>query len=90
MKQSVKKFFLLGLGVAAAGVAAGLAYKNRDKIKKAADELVKKGKLVKKDAQVLVNELVTEVKKLESRVAKKKPVAKKPVKKAVKKTAKKK
>lgn len=90
MKQSVKKFFLLGLGIAAAGVAAGLAYKNRAKIKAAADELVKKGKLVKQDAAILANELVAEVKRIEKRVAVKRAAVRKPVKKAVKKTVKKK
>jgi polyhydroxyalkanoate synthesis regulator phasin len=71
MKSSVKKFFLLGLGIAAAGVAAGVAYKNRAKIKKAVGELVEKGKLVKKDAGVLADELVDEVKKVEKKFSKK-------------------
>jgi polyhydroxyalkanoate synthesis regulator phasin len=79
MKQSVKKFFLLGLGIAAAGVAAGVAYKNRAKIKKAADELVQKGKLVKEDANDLVKELVLALERLEKKAVRniKKKVSKK-------------
>ena len=71
MKDSVKKFFLLGLGIAAAGVAVGLAVKNKDKIKKAVDELASKKKIIKEDAEKLKQELVYEVEKLERNVAKK-------------------
>jgi polyhydroxyalkanoate synthesis regulator phasin len=69
MKDNVKKFFLLGLGIAAAGVAAGVAYKNRDKIKKAVDDLVKKGKIMKEEASGFSKELITEVEKLEKKKA---------------------
>ncbi len=71
MKNTAKKFFLLGLGIAATGAAAGLAYKNRDKIKKAAHSLAEKGKLLKKDAERLTKELVAEVEKLEKKIQKK-------------------
>jgi polyhydroxyalkanoate synthesis regulator phasin len=71
MKDSVKKFFLLGLGIAAAGVAVGLAVKNKDKIKKSVDELVSKKHIIKEDAEKLKQELIFEVEKLEKSVAKK-------------------
>jgi polyhydroxyalkanoate synthesis regulator phasin len=70
MKQSVKKFFLLGLGIAAAGAVTGLAIKNKDKIKAAADELVLKGKMLKEDARLLSVELVDELKKYEKKLLK--------------------
>jgi polyhydroxyalkanoate synthesis regulator phasin len=72
MKGSVKKFFLLGLGIAAAGVATGLAIKNKDKIKAAVDDLVLKGKLMKEDARILSVELVDELKKYEKKLLKQK------------------
>jgi polyhydroxyalkanoate synthesis regulator phasin len=77
MRNVAKKFFLLGLGVAAAGVAAGLAYKNKAKVKKTVNELVKKGKLMKKDATLLSKELVAELKKFEKSHMPKKKRAKK-------------
>jgi polyhydroxyalkanoate synthesis regulator phasin len=80
MKSNVKKFFLLGLGVAAAAGAAGLAFANRKKIKTAVDELVKKGKIKAEDAEVLAKDLMAETKKYEAKVAARLK-AKKPAKK---------
>ena len=71
MKDSVKKFFLLGLGVAAAGIAAGVAYKHRGKIKKAVDELVKKSRLTAEEGEKLAKDLVAEIAKVEKKVVKK-------------------
>jgi polyhydroxyalkanoate synthesis regulator phasin len=85
MKSTAKKFFLLGLGIAATGVAAGLAYKNREKIKKAAYELAEKRKLLKEDAEKLAHELIAEVEKVEKKVVNKiKPKKSTKVKKAKK------
>jgi polyhydroxyalkanoate synthesis regulator phasin len=72
MKDSVKKFFLLGLGIAAAGAAAGYAMKNKDKVEKAVNELVEKGKILEDDARILAAEFMYEVKKLEKKAAGKK------------------
>lgn len=79
MKSSVKKFFLLGMGLAAAGIAAGFAVKNKDKIKKAVDELVKKKKLLKQEGEMLAKELISEIEKVETKISAKtkKPVSKK-------------
>ncbi|NTV24424.1 MAG: hypothetical protein HGA85_08750 [Nanoarchaeota archaeon] len=77
MKTTVKKFFLLGLGIAAAGAVAGLAYKNKDKIKKAVDDLIKKKKLSKDDGAKLAEELVAELEKRSPKPAPKKAAAKK-------------
>ncbi len=76
MKESTKKFFLLGLGIAAAGVAAGLAYKNRKKVKKAVEELVKKGKILKEEATGFSKDLVDEIKKFEKKRSKTKKAKK--------------
>ena len=70
MKHSVRKFFILGLGIAAAGVTASFAGKNKKKIKKALHDLVRKEKLMKEEAIALEKELVAEVKKLEKKVKK--------------------
>ena len=68
MKDSLKKFFLLGLSVAAAGMAAGFAVKHHAQIKKAVEDVVNKGKLTKEEGEALLNELKTEVEKIEKKV----------------------
>ncbi|MBD3204635.1 hypothetical protein GF327_10170 [Candidatus Woesearchaeota archaeon] len=93
MKAKFKKLFVLGAGVA----LAGLTVANKKKIKKAVDSLVKKGKLTAKEGKELSKELLAEGKKSEKKmkkivnkhVKKEKKKTKKPSKKK-KKTAKKK
>ncbi|MCM2325536.1 MAG: hypothetical protein NDI94_03675 [Candidatus Woesearchaeota archaeon] len=77
MKNSVKKFFLLGLAVAGTAVAVSQI----PKVKKAISELVKKKKLSKTHAEELKVDLEKEIKKFGT----KKKAAKKVVKKAAKK-----
>jgi polyhydroxyalkanoate synthesis regulator phasin len=65
MKGKYKKFFLLGLGVA----AAGIAYANRDKIKKLVKEVVDKGHITLEEGKKLTDELAAEVKRVEKKMA---------------------
>jgi hypothetical protein len=96
MKDNLKKFFLLGLGVAAAG-AAVYAVKHKKKIQDEVKTLIKKKKLTKIDGEALVKELVVEIErigkkakkavvKVEKKFTAKKAAAKKFKKPAVKKT----
>ncbi|MBT4352652.1 hypothetical protein HOD20_09025, partial [archaeon] len=77
MKAKLKRYFLLGLGAAAAGVA----YANKRKIKTLVDETVKKGAITVNEGKKLTEELIAEVLKAEKKmVAKTKKVVKKVVK----------
>ena len=88
MKEKLKKFFLLGAGVA----AAGLTLANRKKIKSIINQLVKKGEMTAKQGEELGKELLNEAKKVEKRVSEimKKPAPKPKSRKSKKKSAKKK
>ena len=66
MKDSLKKFFLLGLAVAAAAVAVSQA----PKIKRAINELVKKNKLTKKQGEQLHLEIMEHLAQLKKKVMK--------------------
>lgn len=104
MKKGVKRFFLLGLAVAASAAAGVAINRNKETLKKAVDDLVKKGKLTANEGKQLFNELLDELKKQHRKLERKiksttkksvtkvKRAAKKATKKAtkvVKKTAKK-
>ncbi|MFH2021157.1 MAG: hypothetical protein ABIJ34_07090 [archaeon] len=67
MKNSLKKFFLLGLTVAAAAVAI----KEAPKIKKAINELIRKKKLSKEDGTVLHADIVRVLEKKSAKKSKK-------------------
>ena len=94
MKNKLKKLFILGAGIAAAGVT--VAY--RKKIKETVQSFVKKGAITAQEGKVLAKELLEEAKKSEKKMKEiiKKHIskAKKPAKKKApqkkKKTAKKK
>jgi polyhydroxyalkanoate synthesis regulator phasin len=62
MKKSLKKFFALGLGLA----AAGYAITHADDIKKAVKDMVKEKKLSEKQGEELVREMIAELEKLKS------------------------
>ncbi|MBU0758447.1 MAG: hypothetical protein KKF44_10345 [Nanoarchaeota archaeon] len=67
MKDKIKKMFLLGAGIA----LAGITYANKDKIKKAVKEIVKKGALTVKEGEALAADLIKEAKKSEKALEKK-------------------
>ena len=81
MKKSVKRFFLLGLGLAAVGAAAS----NAGRVKRAVSELVKKKKLSKKAGEELKAELMKELNKLGKKTKKVAKSTKKKAKKVVRK-----
>ena len=81
MKKSVKKFFLLGIAVGAAGYLAA----HTKKVRSAVKDLVKKKKLKKHEAEKLTFELLSEVEKLGKKAKKAVKKAKPKVRKAVKK-----
>ena len=73
MKAKLKRYFLLGLGAAAAGVA----YANKRKIKTLVDETVKKGAITVNEGKKLTEELIAEVLKAEKiEVVERKPKTK--------------
>ncbi len=82
MKTSIKRLFLIGVGVA----AVGLTIANRKKIQAAIDGFVKKGHLTVKEGELLAKELHVEaekaVKKLDTHMKKVKAQAKRELKKA--------
>lgn len=84
MRKNLRKFFLLGLGAA----AAGFAVKHRKQVREAVKDLVKKNKLSKRDADKLKKDIFSELeraeKKLKKTVKKARPRLKKALKKAKK------
>jgi len=80
MKKSVKKFFLLGIAVGAAGYLAA----HTKKVRAAVKDLVKKKKLKKHEAEKLTFELLSEVEKIGKKAKRAVKKARPKVRKAVK------
>jgi polyhydroxyalkanoate synthesis regulator phasin len=62
MKDSLKKFFILGVAVAAAAVAVS----HSPKIKRAITDLVKKNKLTREQGEKLHQELMEHISKIKT------------------------